>query len=586
MAGQPRTCLKRRRPAARATAAACTAFLLISCSAPVTPSPSAPAADLGGTLRIGLEPRDQPFLETIRTFLDPAGEPDPWFRRCCTARTLLSYQVAGRADSAEGEGAAELVPDLATALPTVTPDGLSWTVNLRPGLRYAPPFDDFEIGSADIVRSIERITLVLPIIPAVKGLDEFLEDPSRGIAGLETPDSSTLVVRLARPDGDFPHRLALSATAPVPAAAVEEGQLKDFVSSGPYMVKQATEGGALLVRNPRWSRSSDRLRPAYVDQIEIVPVENVRAAQDQVAAGTLDLTTAFLDARAYRRALRSGEEDRILSAQDYVTFQVPFNVAHPPFDDIHVRRAVALALDRRALADGVEMTRGTLVQVADHIFPDIAVNGLLSGYDPFPAAGESGNLSAAQAEMRLSRYDSDQDGRCDQLACDGVVVLSIFDDGAAGRAVAQQLRPLGITLVAKTPDEFPPDPATYAMAAVAGWGAMGPMPTEYSPLWLSGDPEGGANLTLLGASADELRGWGYRGRVPSLDSQTQFCAEHAGSSAFRCWAELDQLLMEQVVALVPIGTRLLAYRISDRVTAVEVSATEAIPALDTVQVAH
>jgi ABC-type transport system substrate-binding protein len=539
---------------------------------------------MGGTLRIGVEPRAQTFLETIRTSLDPAGAPDPWFRRCCTARTLLSYRVAGRADGGEGGGAAELVPDLASALPTVMPDGLSWTVHLQPGLRYAPPFDDLEISSADIVRSIERVTLVLPIIPAVKGLDEFLEDPSRGIAGLETPDSSTLVVRLARPDGDFPHRLALSATAPIPAAAVEDGQLKDFVSSGPYMVEKATEDGAVLVRNPQWSRSSDVLRPAYVNQIEIVPVESARAAQDQVAAGTLDLTTAFLDSRAYRRALRSGEQDRILSAQDYATFQIPFNVAHPPFDDIHVRRAAALALDRRALADGVERTRGSLVQVADHILPDIAVNGLLSGYDPLAAAGESGNLSAAQAEMRLSRYDTDHDGRCDQPACDGVVVLSIFDDGTAGKAVAQQLTPLGITLVAKTPDEFPPDPATYGMVAVAGWGAMGPMPSEYAPLWLSGDPFGGANLTLLGASAGELRGLGYRGRVPSLDTQTQFCAEHAGSSAFRCWAELDQLLMEQVVALVPIGTRLLAYRVSDRVTAVEVSATEAIPALDTIQV--
>jgi ABC-type transport system substrate-binding protein len=586
MAGQLRGCPKRWRHAVRAVAGGCTALLLVSCSAPVSPSPSAPPTGVGGTLRIGVEPRADPFLDSIRNLLDPAGEPDPWFRRCCTARTLLSYRVAGRAEGGEGGGAAELVPDLATALPTVTPDGLSWTVHLQPGLRYAPPFDDLEIGSPDIVRSIERISLAVPIIPAVRGLDEFLDDPSRGIAGLETPDSSTLVVRLARPDGDFPHRLALSATAPVPAAAVQDGQLEDFVSSGPYMVQKAAQDGVLLVRNPQWSRSTDELRPAYVEQIEIVPAESARAAQAQVAAGTLDLTTAFLDSRAYLRALRSGEEDRILSAQDYATFQIPFNLAHPPFDDIHVRRAVALALDRRALADGVEKNRGSLIQVADHILPDIAVNGLLSGYDPLPEAGETGNVSAAQDEMRLSRYDTDHDGRCDRPACDGAVVVSIFDDGAAGKAVAQQLVALGIRLVAKTPDEFPPSPATYGMAAVAGWGAMGPLPSDYAPLWLSGHIGDGANLTLLGASPSDVRDLGYSGRVPSLDTQSQFCAEHAGSSAFRCWAELDQLLMEQVVALVPIGTRLLAYRASDRVTAVEVSATEAIPALDTIQLDH
>jgi ABC-type transport system substrate-binding protein len=520
--------------------------------------------------------------------LDPDGEAGAkaaWFRRCCVARTLLSYRVAGRSESQAG--AADLVPDLATETPTTTPDGLSWTFHMRPGLHYAPPFDNVEIGSGDIVRAIERSTLISPILPAVKGLDEYIRNPAIGIAGLETPDSLTLVVRLARPDGDFPHRMALSATAPIPAAAIHDGELGEFVSTGPYMVASAAEEGAVLVRNPQWSPASDSLRPAYLDRIEIVSVDSDIAAQEEVAAGTLDVTTAFLGPHAYRDALRSGEKDRIVSAQDYSIFQIPFNVAQPPFDDVHVRRAVALLLDRRALADGVEGARGSVLQVADHIFPDIAVNGLLAGYDPLALAGEAGNQSAARAEMRRSRYDTDQDGRCDQRACDGVVVLSMFDDGASAEEVARQLTPLGIHMVSKLVDEFPPKPASYGMAAVSGWGALGPMPSEYALLWLSGGNfPGGANLTLLGASAGKLRQWGLRGTVPSLDAQSEFCAEHAGSSAFRCWAEIDQLLMEQVVALVPIGTRLLAYRLSDRVTAVEMSATEAIPALDTIQVQH
>ncbi len=60
--------------------------------------------------------------------------------RCCLLRTLMSYN--GQPTS---EGGAELRPDLADGLPEVSPDGLTWTFRLKPGIRYAPPFADREI---------------------------------------------------------------------------------------------------------------------------------------------------------------------------------------------------------------------------------------------------------------------------------------------------------------------------------------------------------------------------------------------------------------------------------------------------------
>jgi ABC-type transport system substrate-binding protein len=582
-------CPQRRHAAHRFVTAAWVAVLLASCATTTTPSSPSMATiqPSGGTLRVGALPTSKSFLETVTDWLDPAGDPGSqgrWFRRCCTTRTLLSYRV-GEGMNASTSGVAELVPDLASAMPTVSADGLRWEFHLRAGLHYAPPFEDTVISAGDIVRSIERST-DFALIPGVQGVEEFLADPSRWIVGLETPDPLTLVVRLTSPDGDFPHRLAIAPTAPVPAAAMEGGTLKEFVSSGPYMVGSADETKVVLVRNPSWVRTTDPLREAQPDRIEVLPVESSEAGQAAVADGTLDVVTTFLDPETYQRLVGSGNRQHVVTAQDNAIFQVPINVASPPFDDVHVRRAVALLIDRRAAADAIQGARGTTLQVVDHILPDIVVNGLLTNYHPLPGETETGNLGAAQAEMRLSRYDRDGDGRCDDPVCARVVVMSMFDEGAAAATIAKDLPQLGLdAVVARIEDarQFPPDPNSYDLVAVAGWGAFGPMPSDYAPLW-RGAQRDGANLTMLGASRRQLRQVGYHGEVPSLEAQTNFCAQHAGSSAFRCWAELDQLLMEKVVALIPIGTRVLAYRLSDRVVAVEMSPTDAVPALDTIQV--
>src|SRR5439155_17731978 len=96
----------------------------------------------GGTLRVGVL-TDQSGLSCEFTLCggqhdDPqwAGE-DPMsyeLARCCLLRTLLSYN--GEATSG---GGTVLRPDVASALPTVSTDGLTWTFHLKHGLHYAPP---------------------------------------------------------------------------------------------------------------------------------------------------------------------------------------------------------------------------------------------------------------------------------------------------------------------------------------------------------------------------------------------------------------------------------------------------------------
>ena len=101
----------------------------------------------GGTLELAL-------LGDVSAAFDPQKEyySVTWeFYRCCLLRTLLSYNGKTTA-----EGGAELQPDIASALPEISSDGLTYTFSLKSGINYAPPFEDVAVTSADIIRALER----------------------------------------------------------------------------------------------------------------------------------------------------------------------------------------------------------------------------------------------------------------------------------------------------------------------------------------------------------------------------------------------------------------------------------------------
>ncbi len=140
-----------------------------------------------------------------------------------------------------------------SALRSFPPTALTWTFRLKQGLRYAPPFEDTPIVAPDVVRALERTARVTSAeemigypfyYSAIRGFDAFDAGQADSIAGLETPDDRTLVVRLEEATGDLAYRFAMPATAPIPEGA-DEGHDEDYgrflVASGPYMIEGSEE---------------------------------------------------------------------------------------------------------------------------------------------------------------------------------------------------------------------------------------------------------------------------------------------------------------------------------------------------------
>lgn len=605
----------------------------------------------GGTLRAALADIDL-FVRPVELprsfdyFLDPQRLTDPvsWeLFRCCLLRTLLSYN--GRTTS---EAGTEVRPDLAAEMPKVSPDGLTWTFRLKEGIRYAPPLAATEVTAPDFIRALERTLRPSPSSVAkrigpqlggyssyylglVAGAQEFADGETDTISGLEAPDDHTFVVHLTHPAGDLGYRFSVAATAPIPprpgnpggrlgaAEGHDNGYGRFLVSTGPYVLEgserldfrapptqQEPVSGYIrsesvtLVRNPAWDAATDPLRPAYADRIELPIGGTVEGVARKVDRGEVDL---MFDANAPVEQVERYRADANLRKRaitfpcDWV-FAIPMNLAAPPFDDVHVRKAVSLAIDKaglRRLLNARPFWWGyAWGGPTGHLSIDALTENLLVNYDPYKTPGARADPARARTEMALSRYDSDRDGVCDRPACKNVRLLTWREAALPQMAalVRDDLEQIGIALdveVADDYDTYLERTAPHARtAATIGdlWGGEYPNGAAYFVPRFARPELNGSNVSLLGATPRQLEKWRYRVRsVPSIDDRIERCLPLIGRAQVECWAQLDQFLMEKVVPWVPYALHAHTYVYSGRIAHFSLDQFTAQASLDQIALA-
>jgi len=570
-----------------------------SSSAPSGPGSSSAAGDLmGGTLSIA---HTQDFFNG----LDPTQEyySVSWeFLRCCMARTLLSY--TGK--PAE-EGGSAPQPDLADGMPEVSDDQLTWTFHIKDGVKFGDPLNR-EITADDFVNSMQRFSD--PKINSESypfyytAITGFSDAKGKPFAGVEATDDKTFVVHLDTPEPDVPYLFSMAATAPLPKeltdthyAAVELGQY--LVSSGPYEWEgmegldlkgdkppsgMDIEKSYVLVRNPSWDPATDSLRKGYVDRIEIQSYAgDTQDLLDKVDAGAIDWCIDCLATAATLKKYQADPtlQDRLKIRTSDALAYTGLNVFEPPFDDVHVRKAVNWALDKDALwrlAGGPPS--GT---IAGHFIPPGMMGGLNADYNPYASPDNAGDIEQAKAEMAQSKYDSNGDGTCDSDACtfDALTVTGDKDAIAALQIAQKSYEPLGITLNIKAINyNALVDKCStlegHTPYCQAGWGKDYPSPyTFFLPLLDGG--ANGSNYSFMGATAEDLTAAGYSGfetdaaglAIPNITQDIVACRQIAiGPDQDQCWADLDVKVTEEIAPVIPrrfptdidvLGSRIINY---------------------------
>jgi peptide/nickel transport system substrate-binding protein len=504
-------------------------------------------------------------------------------------RTLMATKFNG---GTEGN---KLYPDLAAAQPTISSDGLTYTFQLKPNVKFGPPLNR-AITSKDVEYAFERINTASLVAQygsyycgVIKGMD-CAAKPVQRVSGIETPDDATIVFHLEQPTGDFLYRLAMPATAPIPQEVgkcfTKAGDYGRFViASGPYMIKgsdqldtsscsamKAISGfdpskKLLLVRNPAYDQATDDLRSNFVDGVQITVDTNVNDIFNRVESGALDasyvnqppktILARYVTDPSKRKFLHADSSDQ--------TWYITMNLDQPPFDDIHVRKAVNLAMDKAAI---LQAWGGQVWgQIATHIMPPTVLgNQLTQSYDPYSSPGLHGDLAKAQAEMKQSKYDTDKDGVCDAAQCKNLVIVTRnvtpFTDMEP--VVSQSLGKLGIEV---KPRELATSAAYQTIQTIKN-----KIPIAMHPSWIKDyadpftfayvlfagkaiNPTGNVNYSLVGMTQQQASTFGvpYPGTIPSVDADVADCEQLAGTDPARttCWVNFDKKLMEQVVPWVP-----------------------------------
>ena len=177
-------------------------------------------------------------------------------------------------------------------------------------------------------------------------------DLSSGIT--TSPGSSTVTFHLSKPDPDFLFQLALPDYDAVPASTPLHARLP-LPATGPYKISGYQKKGVVeLVRNPRFRVWSTAAQPdGYPDKI----VERYRysgaEAIHAVERGRADVTAEGLDQTwppALAASLQTRYSSQLYPEPQLLIFGLWLNTRLAPFNDVHVRQAFNLAVDRNRLA--------------------------------------------------------------------------------------------------------------------------------------------------------------------------------------------------------------------------------------------
>ena len=298
-----------------------------------------------------------------------------------------------------------------------------------------------------------------------------------------------------------------------------------------------------------------------MDAIEYTLNTNLKDIYNRIERGQLDMSWEAAPPAVMRRYAQSDElAERLHRNRSDATQYISMNLTQPPFDDVHLRKAVNWILDKEGLrrAFGGPLTG----EIAGHIVPDAMFDRALEDYRPYGTPEDAGDLEKAQAEMRLSKYDTDKDGRCDASACRDVLHLTAtfapFPDLAP--ILEASLAKIGIRLDTRELESYFVVTGNVSknvpIGSAYGWAKDYADPSTFMVLFDSRTiaPQGNYNTSLVGITperADEVGAKGTVEGIPSVDSDIDRCATLAGDERMTCWQELDKKLMEEIVPWVP-----------------------------------
>jgi peptide/nickel transport system substrate-binding protein len=477
-------------------------------------------------------------------YMDPALSytAEGWTAMADVYIPLLTYK---HANGVEGS---EVIPGLAKELPKISNGGKTYTLFLRPGLKYS---DGTAVKASDFPFAVERMITLnsggSPFYLSIEGAEKFAETKKGPIPGIKANDKTgEIVIDLEGPRGTFTNELGLMFVAPLPQdTPIEDLSANPPAGTGPYMITKSQPGkGWEYERNPYWAKANGKAMPdlpeGVVDDAKMTVIRNPQSQVDDIEQGTYDWMQNPPPSSRYNEVKEKFEGTQFRVEPTISTYYFWMNTKEAPFDDVKVRQAVNYAIDSKAL----ERIYAGQIKGTQQILPPG-----MPGYEQFELYPY--DLEKAK-EMVKEANPSDTD-------------ITLWTDtespnNEAGEYLNEVLKELGFNTTLKiiNADNYftvignlsTPD----LDAGWSDWFQDYPHPNDFFQPLLAGESIQSTNNNNFPQFDD-----------PTVNKQIEkLGAEQLGPDQEKAYAELDKEIMEEA-PWAPYGTRTLSTFVSDAI---------------------
>lgn len=230
-------------------------------------------------------------------------------------------------------------------------DPLTFEFKLRRGTRFQdlPPVNGRELTSADVKYSLERVGGAYG--KEAEFRHKYYYDEK--LASIETPDKYTVIIKTKEPYAPLINYIASDWSMIVPKEVVDAfGDLKrNAIGSGPFILKEMVRGSHItLVKNPNYFKKG----LPYLDQIQIKIMQDPSAELAAFLSKNLDIMGPYFFQVPTLK--KEAPEAKILQRKSFHMFVLrtqpcttTYKDLDPPYNDVRVRQALGMAIDKNKL---------------------------------------------------------------------------------------------------------------------------------------------------------------------------------------------------------------------------------------------
>ncbi|MCI9270626.1 MAG: peptide ABC transporter substrate-binding protein [Dorea sp.] len=314
----------------------------------------------------------------------------------------------------------------------VSDDGLVWTFTMRDGLKWS---DGSDLTAKDFEYTFKRLCdteLAAPygetVVGMIDGYQDAIGNPDEEgntttepdkekLNVVASEDGKTLTITLAYPCSYFDKIAAFATMSPVQQATIEENgdawsvDPETYVCNGPYMIKEWTPSERIVCeKNPNYSGGWDSSR-IVTDTLTFLLLEDSSAAYAAYTGGEAQMI----------KDVPTEEIPSLTSVEDggdyYVdpilgTYYLSMQTQKEPFNDVNVRKALNLAIDRDYIANVIMqgtyspaynfVGAGVIDADPNEMFYDVAVDA--NGGKPYISEDYEANLEEAKKALADAGY--------------------------------------------------------------------------------------------------------------------------------------------------------------------------------------